>query len=465
MTSRDSQSETTPPAQGATPQTGGMMGPWRSRIHVGEGASVAWATTWFFFILHSYSIVRPLRETMGAIVGPNGLQGLMLITFGVMLVAVPAYAALVARLPRRWVVRIVFHFFCVCLLLFAIGLQSSSETLRSWTAWVFFIWVNVFALVATSVFWSVLADLFSNRQGKRLFGMIAAGGTVGAITGSLLTSQLAASTSTSLILLLPLAAIQCGLWCAWRLEKQTDRLHRSDPDREQHRDDGRPTGGGLLTGIARVLSSGYLASICGFLVLIQAGGTMLYFQQAEIVAQQVADDGQKTQLFAYIDLGTQTLTLLLQIVFAGPILRRLGVSVALVLLPLVYGLGFSALAVSQTLPILVVTMIACRSTAYGIAVPAREVLFTVVSREDKYKSKNFIDTVVLRGGDALTGQIFGSLRNFAGLGLATLNICAIPIAIGWGVLAWNLGRQQRRLAQQANASGGDVSAPDDKESR
>ena len=181
---------------------------------------VVWAAAWFFFVLLSYSVVRPVRETMGAIGGIKQLQGLMLVTFVAMLVAVPVYSTLVNRLPRRWLVRIVYHFFCVSLACFSIAMMWGNEFLQVWAARAFFIWVNVFGLFSTSVFWSVLADLFSSDQGKRLFGKIAAGGTVGAIFGSFLTSQIATSLSTAQLLLIPVATLQAGLWCAWRLEKR-----------------------------------------------------------------------------------------------------------------------------------------------------------------------------------------------------------------------------------------------------
>lgn len=416
------------------------------RIRPEEFRSVMWATAWFFFLLISYFILRPVRETMGATGGIKQLQGLMLATFVVMLIAIPAYSTLVARLPRRWVVRIVYHFFCVSLVTFILLMQSSSELVQVWSARVFFVWVNVFALFNTSVFWSVVADLFTNRQGKRLFGVIAAGGTAGAILGSLLTSQVATRLSTEMLLIIPVATIQAGLWCAWRLEKQAARLKslRIDPDDQVSA--GKPTGGGLWTGITRVVSSPYLALICVFLSFVQAGGTLMYFQQAEIVKAAIPDPAEKTQLFAYLDLGTQVLTLFVQLLLAGPILRRLGVSVALVILPIVYACSFAALALAPSLMILIVAMIACRSAGYGITVPAREVLFTVVEREDKYKSKSFIDTVVLRGGDALSAQVFGSLRTVLGVGLTTLNLWALPFAAAWAYTAILLGRRQQQLA-------------------
>jgi AAA family ATP:ADP antiporter len=420
-----------------------------SRILPGEHRAVALAVTWLFFILLGYFVVRPVRETMGSIVGTRQLQFLFLASFAVMLAAVPLYAALVARLPRRWLVRVVYHLFAACLLGFWLLMRIDVPWVQTWTARILFVWISVFGLFATSVFWSVLADLFSSNQGKRLFGLIAAGGTAGAITGSLVTSQLAGHLSTGTLLLLPMAVIELGLWCAWRLERQSVALWKADPNRRDSAEDtgDRPTGGGLLSGITHVLRSPYLASICIFLFFVQACGTQLYFEQAEIVNAEIAREGSRTQLFAYIDLGTQVLTLLVQVCLSGVILRRLGVSVALVTLPLVYMAGFATLAAHQSLPVLAVTVIAARAAGYGVTVPAREVLFTVVSREDKYKSKSFIDTVVLRGGDALSGQLFGSLRGL-GLSLTVMNLWALPVTGLWAIVAWRLGRRQRQLAGQ-----------------
>ena len=411
------------------------------RVRPTERRAIAWATAWFFFILLSYLIVRPVRETMGTIGGTRQLQYMMLVTFVAMLIAVPVYSSLVARLPRRWLVRVVYHFFSACLVAFFFLMQWPGEVVQVWTARVFFVWVNVFALFATSVFWSVLADLFNSDQGKRLFGLIAAGGTAGAITGSLITTRLADVLSTGSLLLIPAVTIQFGLACAWRLEKNAALdLAGSEKMTREKQDEG-----GVLAGITHVLKSPYLASICLFLVLVQACGTQLYFEQAEIVKATIETPEARTRLFAYLDLGTQVLTLIVQAFLSSAILRRFGISVTLVILPIVYFLVFASLAISPSLSTLIVCIIATRATGYGITVPAREVLFTVVSREDKYKSKSFIDTVVLRGGDAMSGQVFGWLRGF-GFAITTLNWMALPLTLGWAVAAWRLGMRQKKLA-------------------
>jgi AAA family ATP:ADP antiporter len=421
----------------------------QSQIH--QRWAVGYATAWFFFILLGYFVIRPVRDTMGSVVGSDGLRSLMWVTLAVMLIAVPAYAGLVANLPRRWLVRVVFHFFTACLISFFFLLQVESESAQWWASRLFFVWVNVFSLFATSVFWSVMADSFDSSQGKRLFGIVAAGGTSGAIVGSLATSQIASFVPTASLLWIPVLTIQVGLWCAWRLEKQTQLRQRhhvavtTDADRlgivEKQSD------GGLFAGISAVTQSPYLLMICLFLFFAQALGTQLYFQQAEIVADAFDSKADRVAFFSYLDLGTQLLTIVIQSVVAGWVLCRWGVAVALIILPCVYFVVLGSLSASPTLAVLVVAMILTRGVGYGMTVPSREVLFTVVSREDKYKSKSFIDTVVLRGADALSGAIFAELRKL--VATTTTSLLMMPVVVIWGVVAWRLGRQQQALSEEA----------------
>lgn len=423
--------------------------PWWSRIEPAERRAVGWATAWFFLLLLSYYVVRPVRETMGTIGGASELANMFLYSFLAMLVAVPLYSALVARIPRRWLVRVVFHFFAACLVGFFLLMHSESPTVQRWTARAFFVWVSVFGVFSTSLFWSVQADLFSSTQGRRLFGLIAAGGTSGAIIGSLITSQLATRLSTAALLLIPVVILEAGVWCAGRLERSVSETGGTAGAGRLA--NGTATGGGVLTGFTHVFRSPYLASICLFILFLKLAATQLYFEQAEIVRQTIADPQQRVELFAYLDLGTQLLTLILQVFVAGLVLRRLGVPVALVILPLVYAAGFIGLTMLPTLGVLIAAMIATRAISYGITVPAREVLFTVVSREDKYKSKSFIDTVVVRGGDVVSGQIFGALRGSLSFGWAALNVGVLPILAIWSITAWRLGAVAQRAEPETGA--------------
>ena len=425
------------------PKTG-----WRSRILPGEGASVCMATTWLFFLLLGYFIIRPVREMLGSLVGVADLQRLFLASFLTMLAAVPAYGALVNWLPRRWLVRVVYHSFALCLVGFWLVLKSESQIVQAWAAWILFVWISFFGVFATTVFWSVLTDLFSSRQAKRLFGLIAAGGTAGAVAGSLFTSQFAKYLSTEGLLLLPVLVIEAGLLCAWELERQTVAFKDADASSDdlQPTETARPSNSGLWNAITHILRSPYLQLICLFIFFVQFCGTQMYFEQAEIVKAALPDESDRTQLFAYMDLATQVLTLVAQVLLSSFLLRRFGVAVALMILPVVYLFSFSALAFSSSLHVLVVAVVIGRATGYGITVPAREILFTVVRREDKYKSKSFIDTVVLRGSDTVSAQVFGGMDGF---GLRTLNLCLLPVAAVWVFVSLWLGRQQEHLAASA----------------
>ncbi len=424
---------------------------WMPRLNKGEGVSVLLATAWLFFLLLGYFVIRPVRETLGSLVDSDDLKQLFYASFLTMLAAVPAYGFLVNLLSRRWLVRVVYQAFALCLVGFWVFLRSESEVVQAWTAWILFVWISFFGVFATTVFWSVLADLFSSRQAKRLFGFIAAGGTVGALVGSLLTSQLAQLLSKEQFMLLPIVVIELGLVCAWMLEKQAAVLTQADSQSGVVEVETTipPARGGWLSAVTHIFRSRYLQFICIFIFFVQFCGTQMYFEQAAIVKAALPEESDRTQLFANIDLATQVLTLVAQVFLASFILRFGGVAVALMVLPAIYLCSFSALAFNSSLQVMVVAVVIGRSAGYGITVPAREVLFTVVKREDKYKSKGFIDTVVLRGSDAASASAFTGLE---GLGLRALNLCLLPIVAIWIFVSWRLGRYQEALAETQEAT-------------
>ena len=418
---------------------------WVPRFHVGEGASVFLATTWLFFLLLGYFVIRPVRETLGSLVDSDDLKRLFLASFVTMLAAVPAYGVLVNSLPRRWLVRVVYQSFALCLVGFWVFLRSDSEIVQAWAAWILFVWISFFGVFATTVFWSVVADLFSSRQAKRLFGFIAAGGTVGALSGSVIASQLAKLLTTEQFMLLPIVVIELGLLCAWMLEKQAAVLAEADSQSNVTEvvEAVPPSRSGWWNAVTHILRSPYLQLICIFIFFLQFCGTQMYFEQAAIVKAALPSESARRQLFANIDLATQVLTLVAQVFLSSFILRFFGVAVTLMILPAIYLASFSALAFNPSLQVMVVAVVIGRSAGYGITVPAREVLFTVVKREDKYKSKGFIDTVVLRGSDAASASAFTGLE---GVGLKALNLCLLPVVVIWLFVSWRLGRLQEALA-------------------
>jgi len=404
------------------------------RLEPGETAPVAWAFGYFFCLLSGYYILRPVRDEMGIQGGVDALAWVFSATFILMLAVVPAFGWAVSRFSRRALVIASYSFFIVNLLVFYALLRAGVAP--EWTARAFFVWVSVFNLFVISLFWSVMNDVFDARQALRLFGLIAAGGSLGAIAGPAITTVLVERLSP--VNLLPLSAILlvAGTGCALRIMSSPGAAAtRASPSSQVRRES-------VWAGVTRVARSRYLLGICVFIVLYSALSTFLYFEQARIVEDAFSDSARRTQVFAVMDLATNSLTLALQFFATARLVAWLGLPVALALIPLAVATGFGLLGLAPTLVVLVVFQVVRRAGNYALTKPAREMLFSVVSAEDKYKAKNFIDTVVYRGGDAASGWLFTGLSAI-GLGLSALAFSAVPLAAIWAGFGIALGRARR----------------------
>jgi AAA family ATP:ADP antiporter len=307
----------------------------------------------------------------------------------------------------------------------------------------FFIWVSVFNLFIVSVFWSFMADLFSNAQARRLFGVIAAGGSIGAIAGPALTAGLSAQIGTANLLLISMGFLVFSLLCIYALLRW-ERYTAATAVDGVAADKEAAIHGGILEGATRVLRSPYLLAICLFVLFYTSLSTFLYFEQAHIVRAAFDDSAKRTALFAGIDLAVNTLTVLAQLFVTSRLIGRLGLGTTLAVVPLGLAVGFLVLAVQPVLAVLVALQVLRRAGNYAFTRPGREILFTVLPRTDKYKSKNFIDTVVYRGGDALSAWAFAGLAGL-GLGLSAIAWLAVPLALLWAGLGVWLGRRQEIL--------------------
>jgi ATP:ADP antiporter, AAA family len=401
-----------------------------------ERAAALWSFAYFFTLLAGYYVLRPLRDQMGIAGGVKNLPWLFTATFVTLVVAQPLYGALVAKLPRARFIPIVYHFFVANLLLF--WLLLTLDVAPVVLARVFFVWVSVFNLFAVAVFWSFMADLFTAEQGKRLFGFIGAGGTAGALLGPTLTIGLAAPLGRINLVIAAAVLLELAVLCAYRLERAAnlEAGPRAEPQR---------VGGNAFAALPELLRSPYLAGVALWVSLLSFGATFVYLEQANIVSVAVHDRDAQTRLFAGIDLTVNLLALATQIFATGQVLRRFGTGIAAGALPAVYVVGFAALAAAPTLAVVVAVQIAQRWMNFAIANPARQVFFTVVGREEKYKAKNLIDVVIYRGSDALYGWVFDSLQGL-GLKLGAIALAALPVAAVWLVLSAALGRAQERRA-------------------
>ncbi|MEJ2345228.1 MAG: MFS transporter [Gammaproteobacteria bacterium] len=399
-----------------------------------EVRALLWSFAYFFCLLCSYYILRPLRDEMGIAGGIQNLPWVFTATFVAMLAAVPAFGMVTARLPRRVFMPLVYYFFVVNIVLFYALFQTGIP--RAGLARGFFVWTSVFNLFVVSVFWSFMADLYRNEQARRLFGFIAAGGSAGAIAGPALTAALATRLGPVHLLPVSAALLLAATFCIHRL------LARMRADRTATRE--QPLGGGVLAGVRLVAGSPYLLGVCTFVLLFTTLSTFLYFEQANIVKAAYDDPGRRTTLFASIDLAVNVLTIATQVLVSGRVMSRFRLSVALGAIPVLVLGGFTLLAAAPLLVVLVVFQVVRRAGNYALTRPAREVLFTVVDTETKYKAKNFIDTVVYRGGDAASGWLFGGLREL-GLSLSAMAWIAVPIAALWLANGVLLGRRHERL--------------------
>ncbi len=465
-------------------------------VQPGELRALLWAFAYFFSLMCAWYVLRPLRDEMGVAAGVANLQWLFTGTFFLMLLAVPAFGALVARLPRQRFIPWVYRFFIASLVVFWALLHWGEG--RITVARALFMWASVFNLFVVTVFWGFMADLFRYEQGRRLFGFIAAGGTAGALLGPTLTALLAHPLGPVNLLLVSAVILELATRCAKVLLREppasapaapsageplvaesegagglpapasSGSAAASAPDGAARA--GTPTatfaaaaraghgaagadaalGGGMLAGLVEVARSPYLMMICGHVLLLSLVNTFLYFQQAQIVAGAFDSPAERTRVFALIDLSVGLATLGIQLLVTGRVMLRFGVGVSLALLAVVTMSGFAALALVPALAVLIAFQAIKRAAEFALANPARETLFTVVTREQKYKSKSFIDTAVFRGGDAASGWLYTGLRQL-GLDASAIAWIAVPVSAAWALLLLRLGAAQSRLARAAGA--------------
>lgn len=410
-----------------------------------ELRGLLWGTAYGFLIMFSYYILRAVRDEISSADRGN-LQILWTAVFLVMLLAVPLYSWVASRWSRGVFVPLANRFFIACLVGFWLSLVLLPESARPWIDRVFYVWTSVFALFVVTIFWGFMADCFDNSQGKRLFAFIAVGSSIGGMLGSTVTAALATWLPTFSLLLIACIPLELASWCAGVLHRRfgTGNVHTAG-------EAGRAIGGNAWSGMKAVFASPYLLGIAAFIALMTFVSTILYFQQAYLVAEAFSDRGERTAFFASVDLAVNILTVLLQVYVTARIVRWLGVGLTLALVPIAMTFGFLALGLFPTLAILVAVQIVYRAGRYGLTKPAREILWTVLSREEKYKAKPFLDAAVYRGGDLVSGWIYAGLAAL-GLTVGAIALVAAPVAGLWVMLGVKLGRREEVLAAEQGGS-------------
>ncbi|MDQ3118975.1 MAG: MFS transporter [Verrucomicrobiota bacterium] len=406
-----------------------------------ELRAVGLAFAYFFLVLTSYSILRPIRDEMGVAGGVENLPWLFSLTLAAMLIANALFSTLVTRYARRRFIPFAYRFFIANLIIYFLLLRGLPAEQQVWVGRTFFSWVSVFNLFVLSVFWAFMADTFSTEQGKRLFGFISVGGTLGAIAGASITALLAKTLGPVNLLLVSAALLEV----AAQLVRFFPTSFKTEPESETRKQRAEsPIGGSFWSGLTHSLRSPYLLGICAYMLLQTVTATFLYFQQAEVASRHFSDRASRTAFFAQIDVWVNVLTVLVQIFLTSRLLKWLGVGVTLATLPAISIVGFTTLGLMPTIAVLVVYQVLRRAGNFAVSRPAREVLFTSISREDKYKAKSFIDTFVYRAGDQVGAWSYAALGWF-GLTMTGISFVAVPLAVIWCFLSVWLGRKQVAL--------------------
>lgn len=396
----------------------------------------------FVCLFAGYFMLRPVREAMGITAGVENLQWLFTATFLVMLAAVPSFAWLSAKVPRVHFIDWVYGFFCANLLLFALLFQGQESP---WLARVFYIWISVYNLFVVSVAWSLMADVFDSAQAKRLFAFIAAGASVGGLTGPALSALLIGTLGESGLMLLAAALLGAAMVFKRSLMQWRELGGAGRPGTAPSESPRRPLPGNPFSGMTAVLKSPYLLGVSAFVVLLATTTTFLYFEQAKAVAEYFPDRESQVRVFGVIDFVVQASALFTQLFITGRVAQRLGVCMLLAVVPVIMCVGFLGLVYAPSFALIAALMIVRRVGEYAFVRPGREMLFAPLDAESKYKAKNVIDTVIYRAGDAVSAWA-KSLLDMVGQGAGLAALVGAVCAMAWGVIGWHLGRHADRNA-------------------
>ena len=417
----------------------------KTRAQPHELDAVLWAFVYFFALLAGYYVLRPLRDEMGMQIGAAKLQESFTGVFLTMLAVAPLFGWLNQRVARRTLLPWLYIFFIVNLLGFYTVLEARGEQ-GPLVARAFFVWVSVFNLFAISVFWSFMADLFTTEQAKRLYGFIAAGGTLGALTGPLITAGLVTLLGPKHLVLVSAGLLGVVIVAIFRLRAWALRW---DVQHHVVRDEGETEAlrGSIWSGLIDVARSPYLRGICWFLLSYALLSTFLYFQSADLLPKHVSGSGERTRLLAQVDWVVNLIALLFQLLAFNRVIERLGIRFTLAAMPAVSLVGYALLAMHPAVAVLVSFGVLRRAGEYALSKPGRETLFNVLPPDQKYKAKNVIDTLVHRTGDTASAWVYSSLRAL-GLGSTQIAWVAVPVATAWLMVSLRLGRQAQALQDE-----------------
>jgi len=423
-----------------------------AKVEPYEIKAVVLGFLYYFFLLGSYYILRPVRDAMGITYGTDNLEDLFTVVFFATFITAPLYAFFANRLKLSTLLPWVYGFFAITIVLFYAMFASTTAGNDRWVAAGFYVWISVFNMFITSVFWSFMADLFSRTQAKRVYGIVAAGGSAGAIAGPAVTAIFVTIVGTNMLLLISAAGFVATIGIVILLVREKERLRVTGDDPQRTSLD-HSLAANPFAGFSLLLKSPYLLGIATFILLMTWISTILYVQQQEFIGKAFESREARTQANAVVDLIVNVLTIGIQLFGTSRIVSRFGVTAGLVLNPILMIFLFIGVALSPVLLVLLGAQIARRVSEYAIARPSREMLFTIVDQESKYKAKNVIDTVVYRFGD-MSGIWVQNFVGLLGQGAAGAAVLGIGVSVVWGWVALKMGRRyEDATGDRAGAAG------------
>ena len=424
-----------------------VFGPKRHEI-----VAVVWSFAYFFCVLSSYYIIRPVREEMAVGGGPNTIPMLFIGTFVTMIFATSIFGWVASRYPRRTFLPWVYLFFISNILIFWVVFSQARDTGADyvWLGRVFFVWLSVFNLFVVSVFWSFMADIYTREQGRRLFGFITSGGSIGALIGGLITSSLVTNIGFQNLLPMSAALLLFAVFCIGRLKNWVHHEHEDEIEGTFESD--KPLGGNPFAGITHLFSSRYFLGIALMSLVASLLGTALYMFRAELIGVAILDPDERIRFFSNMNNAASAIALFAQMFLVKQVVTRFGIGRSLFLFPLVSIIGFVVLAFEPTLMVVAILDVVRRGVGFGFAKPSTDMLYSVVTPEEKYKTKNAIDTAIYRAGDVV-GTWTIRLLSILGLGIAGIATLMVPAAVISAVVALWLGRDYKRQAKALKISG------------
>jgi len=409
-------------------------------VRSSERQALLLSAAYFFFVLSAYYIIRPIRDEMAVAGGVRNLPWMFTGTLVLMLLVNPVFAGIVVRFTRIRFISYAYRFFMLNLAIFFVLFRIMTPEQGIWVGRAFYWWTSVFNLFVVSIFWAFMSDVWSTGQSKRLYGFIGVGGTLGAMIGASITGILAQLTAPANLILISVVLLEIAVWAVRRLTRLFEESTQAPGAPNVATE---PIGGSVWAGITHVVKSPYLLGICAYILGYTIVGTVLYFQQAEI-ASLIEDRGDRTSFFGFVDSATNALTIVTQLFLTGRLIKWVGVGIALTILPAFCVIGFTALGFWPGAIVIVVVQVLRRATNFAIARPAKETLYTVVTREDRFKAKALIDTFVYRAGDQVGAWSIAGLGAL-GLTMSGIAFAAVPVAAVWLIVGYWLGRKQNEL--------------------